>query len=332
DPEYKKFLENYCADEEKINANPETLLGEIEAKTKELIAKRTTPLLEYIKNKKLEKQRKEAERQKKIAEKEIKIKILHLHFKKYVLHVCSLTSLKCASIILCYQTATLSEYRIGNIHIYNIHIMPQLLKKPEKGEDQILEKQKEKGEEADIEEGKWEKKTGSASTKSKQSENASTEGKEKSQNESDKEQRDQERRFHEKEQDRQRCREDDNRKPRAHYEFDKFMRRREEEVKWGKGFNQERGKKTSHSYMFPIEAVDKLGKEEKSEDMGSKRERIRNKDRPAMQLYQPGARSRTRLGSGSKQYDCSRRSSEDSGERKYDGDISPGAGSEKSEE
>uniref|UniRef100_H3ACX4 UPF3A regulator of nonsense mediated mRNA decay n=1 Tax=Latimeria chalumnae TaxID=7897 RepID=H3ACX4_LATCH len=329
DPEYKKFLENYCADEEKINANPETLLGEIEAKTKELIAKRTTPLLEYIKNKKLEKQRireekreerrrrelekkrlreeekrkrreeerrkrKEAERQKKIAEKEIKIK----------------TYEKCKE---------------------------QLLKKPEKGEDQILEKQKEKGEEADIEEGKWEKKTGSASTKSKQSENASTEGKEnggcgvytcRSQNESDKEQRDQERRFHEKEQDRQRCREDDNRKPRAHYEFDKFMRRREEEVKWGKGFNQERGKKTSHSYMFPIEAVDKLGKEEKSEDMGSKRERIRNKDRPAMQLYQPGARSRTRLGSGSKQYDCSRRSSEDSGERKYDGDISPGAGSE----
>lgn len=65
-------------------ANPETLLGEIEAKTRELIggapraqtlvfclvcfpshraslfslttAKRTTPLLEYIKNKKIEKQ------------------------------------------------------------------------------------------------------------------------------------------------------------------------------------------------------------------------------------------------------------------------------------
>uniref|UniRef100_A0A8C5MZW2 UPF3A regulator of nonsense mediated mRNA decay n=1 Tax=Leptobrachium leishanense TaxID=445787 RepID=A0A8C5MZW2_9ANUR len=37
DLEYKKFLENYCADEEKVCANPETLLGEIEAKTKELI-------------------------------------------------------------------------------------------------------------------------------------------------------------------------------------------------------------------------------------------------------------------------------------------------------
>ncbi|XP_066873035.1 regulator of nonsense transcripts 3A isoform X6 [Kogia breviceps] len=57
DPEYKKFLETYCVEEEKTSANPETLLGDIEAKTRELIARRTTPLLEYIKNRKLEKQR-----------------------------------------------------------------------------------------------------------------------------------------------------------------------------------------------------------------------------------------------------------------------------------
>ncbi|XP_037662461.1 regulator of nonsense transcripts 3A [Choloepus didactylus] len=109
DPEYKKFLETYCVEEEKTSANPETLLGEIEAKTRELIARRTTPLLEYIKNRKLEKQRireekreerrrrelekkrlreeekrkrreeerckrKEADKQKKIVEKEIRIK------------------------------------------------------------------------------------------------------------------------------------------------------------------------------------------------------------------------------------------------------------------
>ncbi|XP_006884026.1 PREDICTED: regulator of nonsense transcripts 3A [Elephantulus edwardii] len=57
DPDYKKFLETYCMEEEKTSTNPETLLGEIEAKTRELIARRTTPLLEYIKNRKLEKQR-----------------------------------------------------------------------------------------------------------------------------------------------------------------------------------------------------------------------------------------------------------------------------------
>ncbi|KAI1885073.1 hypothetical protein AGOR_G00216430 [Albula goreensis] len=55
--EYGRFLESYCCEEEKVTANPETLLGEIEAKAKELIARRTTPLLEYIKIKKLEKQR-----------------------------------------------------------------------------------------------------------------------------------------------------------------------------------------------------------------------------------------------------------------------------------
>ncbi|KAM4860160.1 regulator of nonsense transcripts 3A isoform 5-T5 [Thomomys bottae] len=57
DPDYKQFLETYSVEEEKTSANPETLLGEIEAKTRELIARRTTPLLEYIKNRKLEKQR-----------------------------------------------------------------------------------------------------------------------------------------------------------------------------------------------------------------------------------------------------------------------------------
>ncbi|XP_045233514.2 regulator of nonsense transcripts 3A isoform X9 [Macaca fascicularis] len=109
DPEYKKFLETYCVEEEKTSTNPETLLGEMEAKTRELIARRTTPLLEYIKNRKLEKQRireekreerrrrelekkrlreeekrrrreeerckkKETDKQKKIAEKEVRIK------------------------------------------------------------------------------------------------------------------------------------------------------------------------------------------------------------------------------------------------------------------
>ncbi|KAH0502456.1 Regulator of nonsense transcripts 3A [Microtus ochrogaster] len=57
DPEYKQFLETYSLEEEKAGASPETLLGEIEVKTRELLARRTTPLLEYIKTRKLEKQR-----------------------------------------------------------------------------------------------------------------------------------------------------------------------------------------------------------------------------------------------------------------------------------
>uniref|UniRef100_A0A8C0FUF4 UPF3B regulator of nonsense mediated mRNA decay n=1 Tax=Bubo bubo TaxID=30461 RepID=A0A8C0FUF4_BUBBB len=38
DPEYKKFLESYSADDEKLTSTPETLLEEIEARNKELIA------------------------------------------------------------------------------------------------------------------------------------------------------------------------------------------------------------------------------------------------------------------------------------------------------
>ncbi|XP_077199768.1 regulator of nonsense transcripts 3A isoform X5 [Paroedura picta] len=239
DPEYRKFLESYCAEEEKICANPETLLGEIEAKTRELIARRTTPLLEYIKNRKIEKQRireekreerrrresekkrlredekrkrreeerrkrKEAEKQKKIAEKEIRIK---------------------------------------------------LLKKPEKGDEQTTEKHREK----DTEETKWEKSPGHGTIKSKPLEGSLKESKEKSQNDSDKEQRESDRRFRDKEPERQRYRLDDGRKHRTHYEFDKFVRRNEDELKWGKGYNQDRGKKVSYNYSFTVDTIDKLG-------------------------------------------------------------------------
>ncbi|XP_069323921.1 regulator of nonsense transcripts 3A isoform X3 [Eulemur rufifrons] len=37
DPEYKKFLETYYVGEEKAGANPEAVLGELEAKTRELV-------------------------------------------------------------------------------------------------------------------------------------------------------------------------------------------------------------------------------------------------------------------------------------------------------
>ncbi|RMC08113.1 hypothetical protein DUI87_15145 [Hirundo rustica rustica] len=68
-PEYKKFLESYSADDEKLTSTPETLLEEIEARNKELIAKKTTPLLNFLKNKQLlkkpEKDEKDLERKEK---------------------------------------------------------------------------------------------------------------------------------------------------------------------------------------------------------------------------------------------------------------------------
>ncbi|MBN3316094.1 REN3A protein, partial [Atractosteus spatula] len=133
--------------------------------------------------------------------------------------------------------------------------------------------------------------------------------------------------------------------------------RRKEEIKWGKGYCQDRAKKEGHSsYSYCSDLGEKLGKDDRTDDIGSRKERIRNKsvlvhqekrtshsegrdviggalpakDRPAMQLYQPGARSRTRMGSGGKAYDCSSNSPESAGERKYE--AATGTRSEKGED
>ncbi|XP_051467379.1 regulator of nonsense transcripts 3A isoform X4 [Apus apus] len=353
DPEYRKFLESYCADEEKICANPEILLGEIEAKTRELIVhdpphyltvKTTLPQFIYedavgdsvkcfteikinhiycstiiyppsyfliggckrIREEKREERRRRELEKKRLREEEKRKRREEERRKRKEVEKQKKISEK--------------EIRI------------KLLKKPEKGDELATEKHKEKGEESDIEENKWDKSPGFGSVRSKSLEGSLKEFKEKSQNDSDKEQRDMERRFREKEPERQRYRLDDGRKHRAHYEFDKFVRRNEEELKWGKGYNQDRGKKGNYNYSFTVEAVDKLGKEDKCDDMASKKERIRNKDRPAMQLYQPGARIRTYTGSTSKTYDSSGKSFEDALDKKYEADNSAGGGSEKSEE
>uniref|UniRef100_A0A8C5TKH3 UPF3A regulator of nonsense mediated mRNA decay n=1 Tax=Malurus cyaneus samueli TaxID=2593467 RepID=A0A8C5TKH3_9PASS len=269
DPEYRRFLESYCADEEKICANPEILLGEIEAKTRELIARRTTPLLEYIKNRKLEKQVRSD---------------FCLKFHIYVSCGFQLDNLQLIIIELFREYEKRKEKNEGGEN-WRKSVCGRKRKgnaekkkdKPEKGDELASEKHKEKGEEADIEENKWDKSPGSGSIKSKSLDSSLKELKEKSQNDSDKDQRDLERRFREKEPERQRYRLDDGRKHRTHYEFDKFMRRNEEELKWGKGYNQDRGKKGNYNYSFTVEAVDKLGKEDKCDDMASKKERIRNK-------------------------------------------------------
>uniref|UniRef100_A0A8C3XQD6 UPF3A regulator of nonsense mediated mRNA decay n=1 Tax=Chelydra serpentina TaxID=8475 RepID=A0A8C3XQD6_CHESE len=222
DPEYRKFLESYCADEEKICANPETLLGEIEAKTRELIARRTTPLLEYIKNRKLEKQRIREEKREERRRRELEKK---------------------------------------------------RLREEEKRKRREEERRKRK-------EAEKQKKIAEKEIRIKQM--------------------DLERRFREKDLERQRYRLDDGRKHRAHYEFDKFVRRNEEELKWGKGYSQDRGKKGNHNYSFTVEAVDKLGKEDKCDDMASKKERIRNKSSGCW----PGACQQQRRSKGGNTIPC----------------------------
>ncbi|XP_059541196.1 regulator of nonsense transcripts 3A isoform X1 [Myotis daubentonii] len=311
DPEYKKFLETYCVEEEKTSANPETLLGDIEAKTRELIARRTTPLLEYIKNRKLEKQRIREEKREERRRRELEKKRIREEEKR-----------KKREEEKCKRKETDKQKKAAEKEV-----RIKLLKKPEKGEEAATEKPKEPGEDIESGEGQWEASPGCAVGKAKPRESLLEERREKSQNDSDKEQKDMERKFREKELETQRYHSDDSRKLRAHYEFDKFSRRNEEEMKPGKGFTPDRGKTGSQDRGVPVEAAERPGREQKSEDSPAPRkERVRNKqDRPALPLYQPGARMRAR--------ECGGRFSEEGRDgRRAEAEDSAGAGSKKSKE
>ncbi|XP_073899008.1 regulator of nonsense transcripts 3A isoform X2 [Castor canadensis] len=129
DPEYKQFLESYSVEEEKTSASPEILLGEIEAKTRELIARRTTPLLEYIKNRKLEKQRIREEKREERRRRELEKKRLREEEKR-----------KRKEEERCRRTEADNQKKTEK----------ELLKKPEKGEDPTTEKPKARLQEVGI--------------------------------------------------------------------------------------------------------------------------------------------------------------------------------------
>ncbi|XP_032467550.1 regulator of nonsense transcripts 3A isoform X4 [Phocoena sinus] len=140
DPEYKKFLETYCVEEEKTSANPETLLGDIEAKTRELIARRTTPLLEYIKSRKLEKQRFREEKREERRRKELERKCLREEEIR-----------RRREEERCKRRAAEKQQKTAEKEVRR-----KLLKKSEKGEESSTEKPKERGEEIDTRDGKQE--------------------------------------------------------------------------------------------------------------------------------------------------------------------------------
>ncbi|XP_054421879.1 regulator of nonsense transcripts 3A isoform X3 [Pteronotus mesoamericanus] len=305
DPEYKKFLETYFLEEEKVSANPETLLGDIEAKTRELIARRTTPLLEYIKNRKLEKQRIREEKREERRRRELEKKRIREEEKR-----------KRREEEKCKRKEIDKQKKIAE---------KELLKKPEKGEEAATEKPKEPGEEIDTGDGQWEACPGCAVVKAKPWDNLPEERREKSHNDSDKEQKEMERKFREKELETQKYHLDDSRKLRAHYEFDKFSRRNEE-MNLGKAFTPDRGKAGSQDRGIPVEATERPGREQKSEDgLAPRKANVRNKDRPSLPLYQPGARMRAR--------ECGGRFSEEGrAGRRAEAEDSTGAGSRKSKE
>ncbi|XP_055464396.1 regulator of nonsense transcripts 3A [Psammomys obesus] len=250
DPDYKQFLESYSLEEEKTSTSPEILLGEIEAKTRELLARRTTPLLEYIKNRKLEKQRIREEKREERRRRELEKKRLREEEKRK-----RREEERCKRKEADKQKRTEKEVKI------------KLLKKLETGEESTTEKPKERGEAVGI---------GNEKQEARPVENLPEMPGERLQNGSDKEQRD--KRFREKEPETPRCHPDGCRKHSIHSELARFSRRSEDESKWGKGFTQDRGKKGSQDGAVLVDMAERMSKDQKEYDsLGPRKERLGNK-------------------------------------------------------
>ncbi|NXU56405.1 REN3B protein, partial [Turnix velox] len=288
DPEYKKFLESYGADDEKLTSTPETLLEEIEARNKELIAKKTTPLLNFLKNKQRlreekreERRRRELERKRQREEERRKWKEEERRKRK--------EAEKLKKVDRCPEKERDRSKDEPKI---------KLLKKPERDEKDL--ERKEKSKKLEKETLREEKNTSSASAKRSDGETKEEKAK-KSEDECVKDYRDRDRDF---ERDREyeraqreklRRQEEERRRQKERFEKEKVFRRKEEEMKKERDLLREKGKRSDLTdFTSSTDKSEKATKDDKKEDT-IKRDRIRNKDRPAMQLYQPGARSRSRL-------------------------------------
>ncbi|KAM6427312.1 regulator of nonsense transcripts 3B isoform 2-T2 [Liasis olivaceus] len=308
DPEYKKFLESYSADDEKLTSTPETLLEEIEARNKELIAKKTTPLLNFLKNKQRlreekreERRRRELERKRQREEERRKWKEEERRKRKEA-------------------EKTKKVERCPEKERDKSKDEPKI-KKPEKDERDFEKKEKAKRlEKESLREEKAASPIGSMPAKRSDGEAKEEKakklvyplqfedecGKDYREREYD---RDREYERIQRERDKLRRQEEERRRQKERFEKEKVFRRKEEDVKRERDSLREKGKRADFmEYMGNTEKAEKGSKEEKRDDL-AKKDRIRNKDRPAMQLYQPGARSRSRLSA----YDESSTKSSDQG-------------------
>ncbi|XP_007951522.1 regulator of nonsense transcripts 3B [Orycteropus afer afer] len=296
DPEYRKFLESYATDNEKMTSTPETLLEEIEAKNRELIAKKTTPLLSFLKNKQRmreekreERRRREIERKRQREEERRKWKEEEKRKRKDIEKLKKIDRVP--------ERDKLKDEPKIKVHRFLLQAVNQknLLKKPEKGDEKELDK-REKPKKLDKENLNDERASGQSCTLTKRSDIELKDEKPKRlEDESGRDYRERERDYDRdqerilRERERLKRQEEERRRQKERYEKEKAFKRKEEEMKKEKEALRDKGKKN--------ESTESIGNSEKTEkkDEVVKRDRIRNKDRPAMQLYQPGARSRNRL-------------------------------------
>uniref|UniRef100_A0A8D1BAV4 UPF3B regulator of nonsense mediated mRNA decay n=2 Tax=Sus scrofa TaxID=9823 RepID=A0A8D1BAV4_PIG len=296
DPEYRKFLESYAADNEKMTSTPETLLEEIEAKNRELIAKKTTPLLSFLKNKQRmreekreERRRREIERKRQREEERRKWKEEEKRKRKDIEKLKKIDRVP--------ERDKLKDEPKIKVHRFLLQAVNQknLLKKPEKGDEKELDK-REKVKKLDKENLSDERASGQTCTLPKRPDGEFKDEKPKRpEDESSRDYRERERDYERdqerilRERERLKRQEEERRRQKERYEKEKAFKRKEEEMKKEKEALRDKAKKTEST-----EPVGSSEKTEKKEEV-VKRDRIRNKDRPAMQLYQPGARSRNRL-------------------------------------
>uniref|UniRef100_A0A8C5N3N1 UPF3B regulator of nonsense mediated mRNA decay n=1 Tax=Leptobrachium leishanense TaxID=445787 RepID=A0A8C5N3N1_9ANUR len=287
DPEYRKFLDSYSMDEEKLTSTPETLLEEIEARNKEMTAKKTTPLLSFLKNrqrvrdeKREERRRRELERKRLREEERRKWKEDERRKRKD-----AEKPKKFERVPEKETPRSKDEPKI------------KLLKKPEKDDEREPEKkfkprktEKEGVREERVFSGKRsDGETGEEKVKRSEEEYV------KDYRDKDYREKDYERERRLREKEKLRHQEEDRRKPRERYEKDRYFRRRDDDYRKERDSVRDRGRKQDIiDCVQTTEKNERAAREEKKED-AAKRDRIRNKDRPAMQLYQPGARSRSRL-------------------------------------
>uniref|UniRef100_A0A4W4G273 UPF3 domain-containing protein n=1 Tax=Electrophorus electricus TaxID=8005 RepID=A0A4W4G273_ELEEL len=294
DSDYKKFLELYNGDEEKFSSTPETLLEEIEAKTKELFAKKTTPLLDFLKNKqekKEERRRRELERKRLREEERRKWREEDRRKRKEA------------------EKSKRGERAPEKDKDQLKEEQPKikLLKKPDKPENGDAEKLKEKPKKSDREKLKEDRVPGGVDVKRRQNgehreektrrleEDGRREHRDRD-TDREREERERERERRQKEKERIRRQDEERRRRRERHDGENVYKKREEEGRkekervWEKRKSENTGDFCSHA---PLDKSDKPYKDSKKEE-SVKRDRLRNKDRPAIQLYQPGARSRNK--------------------------------------
>ncbi|XP_038849602.1 regulator of nonsense transcripts 3B isoform X2 [Salvelinus namaycush] len=330
DADYKKFLEIYNGDDEKFTSTPETLLEEIEAKTKELVAKKTTPLLDFLKNKqrireekKEERRRRELERKRQRDEERRKWREEDRRKRKEA------EKFKKGD-----KTAEKDKDQAKE------EPKIKLLRKPDRGDDVDVEKPKEKSKKPEKDKMKDDRVPGGSDMKKRQNHETREErGSRKADEDGHKEghrdghkdfrerdveryrdrERDRERERRQKEKERIRRQDEDRRRRRERHDGENSYRKREDEGKKEKGdrvWEKRKGENAGDSVSHTSSHTDKPKKSEETlREEKAKRDRLRNKDRPAIQLYQPGARNRGARGGGGGESHAGERKSESESKR-----------------